>query len=249
LNFLRSVTPKYSNPIQLNQCPEDGIEIKGKIGVRFQIRSGGQEATTKIPYPFDSQAVVQAALARAVLDPDVDFPWPQRVMGNTDASLRDIVSRKKLDELIEPLDLTRDPRQEILSELKTRITDSAKGFGVEVLDVWCSSIEPVDTAVVRQRVASWQASWSRKAVLEHARGEADVIRYMETAKAFAQLQLIQAIVRGFQDLPDSDSTVRSQMIVLRFVEALRQMSPGQKAGGSLPLWALRTLDRLQQMTR
>jgi len=102
--------------------------------------------------------------------------------------------------------------------------------------------------VEKERVASWQADWKSRVRIERATGEAEAIRQQGLARAYAQMEIILALSREFQEMVERDVTLSAEFIALRFIEALRQA--WTRPGGTLISFeALRTLDYLQHMVR
>jgi regulator of protease activity HflC (stomatin/prohibitin superfamily) len=82
----------------------------------------------------------------------------------------------------------------------------------------------VAISVVRQRVASWQAKWQRRAVEREADGEAKAIRIVEHARAQALAELVNAVEEGFRELEAHDNAAQpGHVIALSFINAVEQM--------------------------
>jgi hypothetical protein len=174
--------------------------------------------------------------------------WSEQVMGNVGSTMRAIIANYRLDELLEPYEPDRDPRREIAQRLHRGLDAATRDFGAQVLEVRMGTLEPTLEEVARQRMATWQAIWKSEARKEKARGEAEAIRERGLARAYAQMEIIIALTREFQEVVEQDTTLSAEFIALRFIEALRQVwiRPG---GTLIPFEALRTLDYLQRIVR
>jgi regulator of protease activity HflC (stomatin/prohibitin superfamily) len=208
----------------------DGILVGTEITVRFQIKRGTPTAPEK-PYPVDDAMLMAAATAPAVrIGPNpgqrMISGWRDRVLRNVDSTLRDIVAGKTLDELFEPADPYKDPREEIRCELLAQLTKSSAAFGAEVLDIVLGPFKPVNPEVERQRLATWQATRQAEDRVKEACGEAQAMLTRESAYAYAQLEMMLAIDRGFRRLVIDGENLTSQFVALRFIEMLRRTAGG-----------------------
>ena len=230
-------------------CTKDGINIKTDITVRFQIKADG--FTLETPYPANEAALEKAARAEMLRIIGRGAPtrlaWKDRVVGVLSSTLREIVAGKTLDELFEPTDLNKDPRDEISRELLSQLRTQAAANGVDILDVILGPFSPVSPSVEQQRRAAWLATRLAEDRLEEARGEAGALLARKTAYAYAQLEMMQTIDRGFQRLARRDEKLPATFIALNFLETLRRMASSPGLGPFLPLETMRTLDSLNEL--
>jgi regulator of protease activity HflC (stomatin/prohibitin superfamily) len=232
---------------------KDGLYVRSEVQVRFQLARPTAQltpSTPHVPYPVYKWALMRAAQChawRVHLDQDVEgeFRWPERVMGNVGSSLRAIVADYSLDELLEPYEMDRDPRQEISQKLHHQLNASARNFGAEVLDVRMTALEPTREEIKRERIASWQAPRRRDARTEIAKGEAKVIRELGEARAYAHLEIVNALARAFQEISEQDLEVASDFVMMRIVNTLREIWK-QPNGAFISSQALHTLQYLEE---
>ncbi|RME49267.1 MAG: SPFH domain-containing protein, partial [Caldilineae bacterium] len=224
---------------------KDGIALNTDITVRFQIQCNPPEE--KAPYPADADALERAAHADArrwvSLQPGAlsRMDWPDRVMGNVESTLREMVAGMTLDEVFAPGDIEKDPRDEISRQMLIQLREKSKGFGAYMLDVILGPFKPADPAVEEQRRESWEALHRAEALAERARGEAQALLARETAYAYAQLEMILTIDRGFQQLAQQGQHLPARFIALRFVEMLRRIASNPRVGPLLPRETVDTL--------
>jgi regulator of protease activity HflC (stomatin/prohibitin superfamily) len=225
---------------------KDGIEIETDITVRYQLKGG--PPTPEKPYPVDREVLETAARAEAMkfggTRPVERFNWQKRVAGNFGSTLRAIVAGMTLDELFEPGDVTKDPRDEISREMVTRLRAQSANVGANVLDVTLGPFKPVSPQIEAQRRQAWRSLQRADRRVEQARSEADTLLAKQTAYAYAQLEMMLAIDRGFQQLVRRNEALPPYFIALRFLETLRQMASSPGLGPFLPLETMRTLDLL-----
>jgi hypothetical protein len=207
---------------------KDGIPVEAEVQVRFQLARPPTSLvapTPDVPHPVYEWALIRAGQChRRVVNLDngsEKIPrWADRVgVGGT---LRGLVAGYRLDELLEPYEPGRDPRREISEQLLHKGNDSARGVGAQVLDVRLGALEPTLDAVKKERIDSWQAAWKSKARKEEAMGQAEVIRERGLARAYAQMEIILSLAREFQDAVERNVALPAEIIILRFMEALRE---------------------------
>jgi hypothetical protein len=228
---------------------KDGIQVRAEITIRFQIKRGTPKSPEE-PYPVDDAALQLAARAHAVrIGPNpgqrMVSNWRDRVQRNVDSTLRDIVAGKTLDELFEPADPYRDPHEEIRRELLIQLAKSSAGFGVEVLDAMLGPFKPVSAEVERQRLATWQAARVAEDRVKAAHGAAQAMLTRESAYAYAQLEMILAIDRGFRRLVIDGRDLTSHFVALRFIEMLRRTA--NRPDTLLPEESIQTLEFLNRL--
>ncbi|MCL4298569.1 MAG: SPFH/Band 7/PHB domain protein [Anaerolineae bacterium] len=228
---------------------KDGIAVDTEISVRFQIRCGSP--CLEKPYPASKAALEQAARAEARRIADSGLPgrfdWKGRVMGNVDSTLREIVAGKSLDQLFEPADLNKDPRQEIGQEMLDRLRQQSASFGVHVLDVMLGPFKPVDPSIERQMRAAWQSGRNAEDRVEEAHGQAQTMLARETAYAYAQLEMMLAIDRGFQKLVNQDKRLPPYFVALRFLKTIQEIAVNPGVGPFLPLETIKSLEFLNNL--
>ncbi len=205
---------------------KDGILVATEITIRFQIKRGTPKSP-EVPYPVDDATLQAAAKAHRVrIGPNPGqrrvSNWRDRVAGSADGALRDIVAGKMLDELFEPADPYKDPREEIRRELLTQLSKSSAELGAEVLDVMLGPFKPVSPDIERQRLVTWQATRVAEDRVKAACGEAQAMLTRESAYAYAQLEMMLAIDRGFRRLVIDGENLTSHFVALRFIEMLRR---------------------------
>jgi regulator of protease activity HflC (stomatin/prohibitin superfamily) len=242
-----------TNTTTASVITRDGIPVKVQVGMTFRIRWRG-EPTAETPYPADPDALLQAAAAQAVVRPENGQPiprnWADRVGGSLDGTLRNIVARYRLDELLEPRDPDARPRSDLERNYTEELKKSASGMGAEVTEVRVGAFEfdKVDSDIKRQWMDTWQSWWTGQTRVRQAQAEAGAIRTREMARAYAQLEMIGAITHEFQSV-SGDESIPVNLVTLRFVEVISQMAANPESAIFLPHEALQTLDGVRKMLR
>ena len=229
----------------------DGIPVKVEVGVTFRIRWRG-EPTAKVPYPADPDALLQAAAGQAVFRAEngqpKPFNWADRISVNLDSTLRTIVARYRLDELLELRDPGVHPRSDLERNYAEELKKIASDLGAEITEVRLGTFEfdIADVDIKRQWMDTWRASWAGQVRVREAQAEAGAIRTREMAQAYAQLEMIAAITREFQSMT-GDESMTVNLITLRFIEVIGRMAANPESAIFLPREALQTLDGVRKM--
>jgi regulator of protease activity HflC (stomatin/prohibitin superfamily) len=219
---------------------KDGIPVEAEVQVRFQLARPPASLvapTADVPHPVYEWALIQAGQchSRSVKSDSGEenvSHWADKV--GVGGKMRNLVASRRLDELLEPYEPERDPHREISEKIHQEANNSARGVGAEVLEVRMGALEPTLEEVTKERIASWQAAWARRIREEEAKGEAEAIRERGWARAYAQMEIILGLAREFQDAVDRDVALPAEILILRFMEALRQIwsRPGAKSVSS-----------------
>jgi regulator of protease activity HflC (stomatin/prohibitin superfamily) len=229
----------------------DGIPVKVEVGATFRIRWRG-EPTARVPYPADPDALLQAAAGQAVFRAENGQPtlinWAGRISVNLDSTLRTIVARYRLDELLEPRDLGVHPRSDLERNYAEELKKVAGDLGAEITEVRLGAFEfdIADADIKRQWMDTWREGWAGQVRVREAQAEAGAIRTREMAQAYAQLEMIAAITREFQSMT-GDESIPVDLITLRFIEVIGRMAANPESAIFLPREALQTLDGVRKM--
>jgi hypothetical protein len=207
---------------------KDGIPVQAEVQVRFQLARPPASLvppTPDVPHPVYEWALTRAGQCHSrTVKPDSGEEsvshWDDQV--GVGGAMRKLVAQRRLDELLEPHEPERVPHREISQALYEAADKSARDVGAQVLEVRVGALEPTSEEVKKERISSWQAGWTGKARKEKAQGEAEAIRERGLARAYAQMEIILSLAREFQDAVERNVAPPAEIIILRFMEALRQ---------------------------
>jgi regulator of protease activity HflC (stomatin/prohibitin superfamily) len=207
---------------------KDGIPVQAEVQVRFQLARPPASLvapTPDVPHPVYKWALVQAGQCHSrSVSPDDGAEnvsqWADKV--GVGGAMRALVARRRLDELLEPYEPERDPHREISEQAHQAANNSARGVGAQVLEVRIGALEPTLEEVKKERVTSWQAAWISRTRREGAIGKAEAIRERGLARAYAQMEIILGLAREFQDAVELKLAPPAEIVILRFMESLRQ---------------------------
>lgn len=233
---------------------KEGIPVTLSADVSFQIDTMGRDPTVETPYPVLDETVFKASTSRWMRAPDADeddqyFDWARRVIiSETEGKLRGIVARYPLDALVGlegmPASGTTLPREAIQEELAEALREPAANLGAQINKVRLGAIR-MDDKVAEQWIQVWGNEWRYWAMVQEKAGEATRDQLREVAKAQAQVDMITAVARAFQQSVSRDARIPSQLLVMRLLEVFDRSRIGPYT--YLPGQAIETLDRLRKL--
>jgi hypothetical protein len=234
---------------------KDGIRIKVLTFVPFRIQAGDWPRSGAA-FPFRKSAAFQAVQARlieplreqkdgATVENRKTHAWDETVDIVATRIVRRIIGEYTFDDLCAPYQPQREPRNEIIQRLRQDLKNELSTVGIEPLGGGISNLLPADNQLLQQRIGNWQAEWERRITAEIGKGEADYIRMVESARAQAQAEMIRTISEGFERAGPSEQ-ITSEVIALRFVEALEKMIQSPEVQQALPPASAETLEAMKR---
>jgi len=225
---------------------QEGIPVTCKADVSFKIDDGGKQSTCEEPYPMTEEAVCKAATSKWIreahrTEPDRLLTWTKRVIiGDTEGTLRSILARCPLDQLIDPA-----TRGEIQARLEESLRQSVPGVGAQIMRVALGDIK-LEDEVTQQWIEKWRAERQRQMMEIKARGQAERISIEANARVQVQRKMIANAVKIFTELASKyGREIPSQLVILRFIEMIRCTSAELFGMVYLPYDVMRTLKMLE----
>ena len=234
---------------------KDGIRIKVLTFVPFRIYAGDWPRSGAA-FPLRKSAAFRAVQARlveplreqkdgATVENRQTRAWDETVDIVATRIVRHIVSDYTFDDLCAPYQPQREPRNEIIQRLRQDLKNELSAVGIEPLGGGISNLLPADGQLLQQRIGNWQAEWERRITAEIGKGEADYIRIVESARAQTQAEMIRTISEGFERAGPSEQ-ITSEVIALRFVEALEKMIQSPEVQHALPPASAETVEAMKR---
>ncbi|HET7091055.1 MAG TPA: hypothetical protein VFL17_20675 [Anaerolineae bacterium] len=205
---------------------------------------GFRPVTTRPPAPPEGLPASPQAVRAIAYELPAGVGWE----GTVSTGIADEIPRRMFDELWAP-DSDRKPRHEMIEKLFKENRESLRKRGVDLLDMTIGALEATDKAVDEQRRKYWEAFWASRSHITEAEGEAEALRYMQTVRAEAQADMIQAIAQSFRMLALSGARLPSREVALKMLEVVgRTMKAAleESKGGEPADKAARLLERLQR---
>jgi hypothetical protein len=229
----------------------EGIPISWDAEVHYQIEDDGVAPTEKSPFPLSEDCVFRAATSKwsFSIGGTETLDWEGRVnIGATIGTLRTLLARRRLDELI---GLTEEEsqaaRESLQNQLEEELRQSAPSFGAKILEVKLDNLK-VGDEVTQQWIRAWQARWEQWSSDLLAEGEADHIRLFETAKAKTQIRLVADMAKALQRLLARQVlTPRAitQIVLMRLFSVLDRADFGASSRIFVPSKALESLESMR----
>jgi hypothetical protein len=234
---------------QLRACnvkaeTKDGIPVTVFTFVPFRIDAGERQPKLGASYPFDERAVFRAVYEqpvehhwrhddqkRAIIEELDKVDWDDLTPIIAPPIVKSVIVEYTCDELCAP----GDPRVEIKKEIVTQLKEALEPLGIQMLGGGISNIVPADkdedgeSKVIKQRIENWKADWKRKIDIELGKGEAEVARQLESVRTQAQIKVMRDVARIL-----ADEAVPEQVIALRLIEAMEEMTSEKPVRRELP---------------
>lgn len=222
---------------EVETITRDGIEVKCKLYVDFQIQRDRNKTQPNVPYTFDDNSVYQAVYTEAVRKDEGQLPglesaertesrsesayrWTDAVITEGAEELRNLIAQYTLDQLYATDDPDRTPQVEIEESLLPLLQGRIQPKGVDVLNIMLGVFDAPKPVVV-QRVQTWQTEWERRQRITLAQGESEQQRRNEIARAWAQLEMIENITKA---LPVGNDALSKDVVTLRLIQAIEAMA-------------------------
>lgn len=200
----------------------EGIPLHADIGLTFRIDPGDTPVSHRRPYPYNEEAVRRAAYAGTVGAGGKVSSWVEGPLGKVRGELSKIVSTHTLDELV-AAESPRDAQYLLVTNITTEVWQKLQKDGIKPLRLRISRLTP-PSEVSRQYTDFWLASQRKSDLLARANGTANLLEEIETARAAAEISMVQAIVDGIRHAQqEAGSNLSGYLLALRLMEALRNM--------------------------
>jgi len=233
--------------LSVKAMTKEGIPISWDVELHYQIDDGGQTPTPEAPYPFSEQAVFQAATCKWRREAE-EMDWEGSVVvGATEGTLRSILAKRHLDDLI---GLTEGEQQAVREAIQTELEEAVRGsvpaLGARILGLKLANLK-VEDVVTQEWIEAWRSRWQSWSQIRLGEGEADRVFLHETVKAEAQVQYIIQITQALQD---ADLEVIRPVLLMRLFSVLDRANTNQLAmmREFFPNQAWQIADSLRELT-
>lgn len=206
----------------------DGIQIKVRASVSFQIDRGEQRPRLGDPFPYRTSAAFLAVRAQMQELPGGPEPsqhsWDELPSLFGTRILQDILARYNFDDLYRYDPDQEPPRVRIAREYRERLKAELEPFGIQLIGGGISNLLPVKEEVLKERVRNWRTEWMYRILAKQAEGQRERLWRIEQARAEAQAQLIMALGDQLAELERSDTPATPERIVRHFLGVLEDMA-------------------------
>jgi regulator of protease activity HflC (stomatin/prohibitin superfamily) len=212
----------------------DGIELTMDVGVTFCIMQGEEPPIKSRPFPYDRDAVRRAAYTETVLIDGGLATWESVALTAAVSKLQQAVAGYRLDELIHPDNPPANPHVALRSEVEEQARPMARQAGIDIIQVRLGRLEAPEP-VTNQRIRYWQAYWEKERRIREAHGTAEALAEVESARAQAESEMLQAIVEAIEQARRENQQAGTREIVaLRLIELLEKLAYNSQQLSPLP---------------
>ncbi len=201
---------------------KDGIRIKVLTFMPFQLNAAGQMPCPGGSFPLDEESVYRAVRQQPIED-GRKLLWDELVPVAATRIMRKIISQYECDELCEPRDPDKDPRDAIKKDLVKQVGEEVQEYGIKLLGGGISNLDPEDAHVIEKRIEAWRAEWQRNIMVTLGEGRAKAILKTEEAYARTQAYMLSEMQEAIEQCQATDLSAMTDMAALRFIEALEEM--------------------------
>jgi regulator of protease activity HflC (stomatin/prohibitin superfamily) len=231
---------KQSRSQAVAALTKDGIEVKTTVGVTFGLAVSAKEsdgdaddaagagpgaARLKRMYDFDPRVAFKASYCAAA-GSEAPVGWTELPQVAAAECFRALLARQTLDDLLRPLDPKTFPLQDFNRRLTEDVSNAPilRDCGIHVFGVSVGAFD-LPLEVQKQRVASWEAEWNRRAQVALASGDLQAEKIKQRARTQAQAE-VTAVLRAALK-PDNEvwTVDDKERIARRIMGALQQLAP------------------------
>lgn len=224
---------------------KEGLEFVTAVSVTFRI--GAPELTVSVqqPFPYDADTVRKLAYNQTNLPGGHISNWENTALGVVKAALAASVSSFSLNELLQDEQTEMGAHLTIRRNVEREARIKLRDQGIELIRVRIGGFRfPED--VTDLHIQYWRTYWDNQARLTLAEGEAVALEDMDLARAEAEIELVKAVADGMEQARRQGYQGGvSEIVALRFVEALEKMALESKGEITLPEQLLPQLQYLQ----
>lgn len=214
--------PQEKTATDVTLLTKEGIPLRADIGLTFRIDPGNSPVTHDQPFPFSVEAVQRAAYSGTVGPGGKVSSWADAPLGKVRGALSNFVSNDSLDDLL-AAESPRDAHHLVTQAVMRQVWAGKPDDYIKPLRMTISRLTP-PLEVSRQYTEYWLARQRKEDMVARANGTAQLVREAETARAAAELSMVQAVSEGIRNAQqDSGSNLSGYLLVLRLMEALRRM--------------------------
>jgi regulator of protease activity HflC (stomatin/prohibitin superfamily) len=214
--------PQERTARDVSMLTKEGLPVRVDIGLAFRIDPGEDEVTPRRPYPYSEEAVRRAAYSGGVGANGRASSWVDGPLGKVRGALGGMVAEESLDDLM-AAPSPRDAHHLLTQGVMRKVWDSLPKDGIKPLRMHIGRLTPPPD-VSRQYTEFWLASQRKEDMLARANGTAQLVQEQETARAAAEIAMIQAIVEGLRHAQqDPETELSGYILAERLLAALRQM--------------------------
>jgi regulator of protease activity HflC (stomatin/prohibitin superfamily) len=221
-----------AQPVKANT--RDGITLETTVRVVFRVQqSPADHADSKLPYPYDREAIFQVSYAHRIDAGDKLLAWTEQLAPKAAALLVTELSTYTLDDLYQVANPDAAPVEEIRQRVLQQLALDAQPLGITVMAVSMGHFS-LPPAVVEQRIRTWQSRWDRDVQVQHAVNQGEAVRRLKKARARVQIEIIERITQSIEAMRRTEDANLTEIVMLRMIEVLEEAMSDGSVKGMIP---------------
>jgi regulator of protease activity HflC (stomatin/prohibitin superfamily) len=241
---------------------KDGIEVKTTLSVTFGLATPNSNPNAPVvekadrftgarhlrrQYAFDPQSAFRAIYGTAA-GKDAPVLWTELPLYVASERFRSLLARQTLDDLFRPADPKTFPLQDFLHRLTEDVRNEPvlRERGIEVFSVSVAAFD-LPSEVMKQRIASWESTWDKKAQITLAAGDTEGEKIKHRIQYEAQAEVVNVLRAAMKPQNDAWTVEEKERTMRRIIGALRSLaSPFNRrfhSGDALRILAMLDLPR------
>ncbi len=225
-------------PNKVECLTRDGIKVTVPFSPIFRIDPGSEPVTLRRPWPYRRAAAFEVLFSQEVdptnktpLDASHSNPWDDLPGRTAPRLVQQVIGAYRLDELYATKDPDKFPRSSLGKAIRERLVQEMQPKGIKVTAGGVgNSIMPVDSAVIRQRVETWKASWMQRIMQNSAKMHGEELEKWERVRSTARTEFLLKMTKQVKEFQGRDENFSAKLMAIRLLETLDDMARGPQMG-------------------
>ena len=210
---------KHHRRIPVKAMTRDGIPLEGTVSIVFQVKQALPADDPTSPYPYDTGAIFWVDYLDNFRSNDGLLSWNEHIAPLAASILIAELSRYTLDQLFAQSNSGRSLMEQLMLEIRDRLTDEYDRFGVMILRVSIGQFKLAED-VMEQRLQNWQDEWEGRAQHRPKTHDPVASERSRLAEARAQIQLVRSVIESIETMHRSSNIELAEVVYSRLIDAV-----------------------------
>ena len=210
---------QHHRRIPVEAMTRDGIPLEGTVSIVFQVKQLLPADIPTLPYPYDAGAIFWVDYLDNFRSNDGLLLWNEHIVPQATSTLIAELSRYTLDQLFAQSNSGRSLMEQLMLEIRDRLTDEYDRFGIMILRVSIGQFKLADE-VMEQRLENWQTEWEGRAQLRPKTHDPLASERIRLAEARAQIQLVRSVIESIETMHRSSNSELAEVVHSRLFDAV-----------------------------
>lgn len=194
----------------------DGIPLEARVRVMFQVKQSQQDHEgDPLTYPYDKSAIFWVSQLNTFDQDNAVRRWSEQIAPQAITYMISEIAQFNLDELWQDPSIFRGIEQRIRRQLRSNFDE----WGIKIHNVKVIP-EEMPEQIAEQRLENWRAPWQSQIQVQEAVGNAEAMRRIRLARARAQIDIIETIMQGINEMQQAEEASLPEIITLRIIDVL-----------------------------